>query len=281
MDNYGSQIGLYGSYLLAEDCAVVGHGRYMFNTGGPSATHRFNIFRRCMARFDFSDSNQPMAPFGFYGNNDGTNTNNMLWQNCIAIDGQQANTGRGAYAYVWCGWYFPKNVYNSKLQGCVSLNNDVRYGGITPIENKGGEVFIENSIAWSIKNSMDGISQGFNFRGSGDGIQLINCTSGGNRQIMYNRNSGTTNSRKIVNFLSWDNSETGSIGSWCVNEYNAFDILSQDFGSNVITAQGLKYIVDPARGTNFASVGKDGIIVGAQILKKIWQNQYVLGAAGI
>ena len=107
-DDYSSWFSMTGSYNLIEDCAGVGHTRYGFESGSATGTTHHNIFRRCVGRADYSDSDQPMATFNFYGNSDGNhNAEYVAFQNCIALDGHIMNTGRGPYPYAGGGFYFP------------------------------------------------------------------------------------------------------------------------------------------------------------------------------
>ena len=280
-DNYTSVISLRGSYNLAEDCAATGHSRYLFFTGGPDSTDQYNIFRRCIARTDYSDSNQPMAGFSFYGNNGGTNTNNMIFQNCFAIDGHQMNTGYGVYSYAWGGFYFPKNAYQAKIQGCIVLNQDSQYGGFSPLEAGGGEISIEHSVSWgNYDSSAPGTGEALNLRGSGSGIHVGHCTFGGSDNAITNGNSGIASTKTLTNNLFWKNSNIGRVGTWGIQSYNAFFPLGQSLGSNSVTADTLSYIVRVESGSSMAASASDGKDIGARIVKRYGAAGSFFGEAG-
>jgi len=269
-DNYCSSFVMAGTYNLIEDCAATGHSRYLFMTGGANSSARYNIFRRCVGRTDYSDSNQPMAAFCFYGNNSGTSTNNMLFQNCIAIDGNQMSTGLGQYSFVWGGFYFPKNAFQAKLQGCIVLNQDAIYGGFAPLEMKGGELVMENCISWGNKNS-SGTIQALNLRGSGNGITIDHCTFGACDAGIGNYNSGSAGSKILTNTLFWGNKSIGKVGTWGISRGNAFYPSEQAFGEKpvLLNSGSIRYILRA-----------EGSTVGAQVIKRYGKPGSFWGEAG-
>lgn len=264
MDDYGSCFTVQGDYNLIENCSATGHTRYLFETGGPSSSSSHNIFRRCVARTDYSDSNQPMAGFCHYGNDTGTRTNNVLWQNCIAIDGNQCNTGRGSYSYVWGGFYFPKNAYQNTLQGCIVLNQDSAYGGFVPIESDGGQLTLENCVSWGNRNSMGSASTGINLRGSGDGIRIDHCTFGDSERAIYNSNGG--GDKVFTNNLFWMNNTVGSIGEWTTNSHNGANPSYHRTGTASVTANKLSYPLRIDPDSSLALAAADGLDIGANVL---------------
>jgi|GEM_PF-1551954 len=124
VDDYGGMItmGAEDSRSLVQDVHGVGGGRYMIQTGpGTSGTGGRGTVRRAVFRFDFAGSNQPMATFSHYGNNSGDGSQGAMFQNAIAIDGPNIDTGLGAYSYKWGSYYNPKNALEVRYQGSMSI----------------------------------------------------------------------------------------------------------------------------------------------------------------
>jgi hypothetical protein len=129
IDAYGGLLYNGGNDNLFEDLAGAGACRYCFVQGGPTASTQRNIWRRVVGRFDYSNSQQPKATFATYGNDSNLNVRDHLYQNVIAIDGQ--NPGRlGGTEEKYGGFYTPKNTANVRLQGSMVLNEGVGNAGI-------------------------------------------------------------------------------------------------------------------------------------------------------
>jgi hypothetical protein len=151
IDAYGGLLYVGGDDNLVEDVAGVGACRYCFSSGGPDAATRRNIWRRVVGRFDYSNSKQPKATFSSYGNNSTTDVRDHLYQNVIAIDGQNpGNLGSGEEKYG--GFYMPKLATNVRLQGSMVLNEGVAHLGIFIIEFNSVNS-AEHTVVWDLKGS--------------------------------------------------------------------------------------------------------------------------------
>jgi hypothetical protein len=151
IDKFGGLLYVGGDDNLVEDVAGVGACRYCFSAGGPTAATQRNIWRRVVGRFDYSNSKQPKATFSTYGNNDNTNVKNHLYQNVIALDGQDpGNFGDGEHKYG--GFYMPKLATNVRLQGSMVLNEGVTYSGIF-IREFNSVNYAEHSVVWDLRGS--------------------------------------------------------------------------------------------------------------------------------
>ena len=154
IDEYGGLLQVGGSDNLFEDLAGVGACRYCFKQGGPSSETQRNIWRRVVGRFDYSNSTQPKATFSTYGN-DSIATNgvsNHLYQNVIAIDGQ--NPGKNGGEEKYGGFYTIKAATNVELQGCIVLNEGVGYSGMHLRDYHSGNANgATHSVVWDLKGS--------------------------------------------------------------------------------------------------------------------------------
>lgn len=242
VDDYGGWVYVGGTYQLLEDVAGVGAARYGFQLGGPSGSSHHLIFRRVVGRFDFSSSTQPKATFNAYGNNDGFGVHSILYQNCIALDGQQGPTsGQPTYG----AWYFPKNMDNGRIVGSIALNNDVYYAGMFVQEELGKNTYLENSVAW--QNGGDA-----EIRGNGAGPMTmsrmtIGSTNGGTG--ISDRNGVGRVTSSLFSGLTQPASGSTVSGS-------AFWPTSAAMGSNIVSmGANILYLPDASRGTGLSNVG--------------------------
>ena len=270
INQYGGWVAIYGSYNLVEDCAGVGAARYGFFVGGPDSSASYNIFRRCVGRVDYSNSSQPKATFAAYGNNSGNNMHDVLFQNCIAIDGRR---GPSASEDTYGGYYFPKNATNVTVQGGIVLNNEAGHAGYFVKELQGQNIRLENSIAWAIWGTSS--IAGFRANGSTPGpLVFDHVTVGGTSSGYYNQDSAST--RVLQNSLFYNNARlaSGNDFGWTTLTNNAFSPTAQAQGSFAITNNiSLKYIVRAETGSSLINAGNDGRDVGANVL-------YRYGASG-
>ena len=159
IDEYGGLLQVSGSDNLFEDLAGVGACRYCFKQGGTTGKTQRNIWRRVVARFDYSNSPQPKATFSTYGN-DSVATNGVfdhLYQNVIAIDGQ--NPGKNGGEEKYGGFYAIKAATRVQLQGCIVLNEGVGYSGMHLRDYSAGTVNgATNSVVWDLKGSRSGVT---------------------------------------------------------------------------------------------------------------------------
>lgn len=158
IDAYGGLVEVTGSENLFEDLAGTGACRYCFKQGGTSGVTRHNIWRRVVARFDYSNSSQPKATFATYGN-DAIATNGVadhLYQNVIAIDGQNPGGNGGELKYG--AFYFIKAATNVRVQGSIVLNEGVGYSGFHLRDYAAGTNIntATNSVVWDLNNSGSG-----------------------------------------------------------------------------------------------------------------------------
>lgn len=277
IDEYGGWLILGGHHNLVEDCAGVGAARYGFETGGTDANDNSNIFRRVVARVDYSNSSQPKAAFVMYGNNSGSNARNVLYQNCIAIDGHRGPSG-GQDTYG--GFYFPKNAKGIKVQGSIVLHNQAGYAGYFIKEQNGADITLENSIAWDIYGDSDVVGVRAN-GGTGSPLILDHVTVGDTPYSYWNIDSAKT--RVLKNSLFYNNGGTTPVEDygWTTNTNNAFSKAGQAQGKNTIT-QGvsLKYIVRPEAGSVLDGAGEDGKPVGANVTKRYGVTGTLWGEPG-
>jgi hypothetical protein len=184
VDQYGGWLALYGQYHLAEDVAGVGAARYGFYTGGPTDSSHHMIFRRAVGRFDFSPSTQPKATFAAYGTDSGWGVHHVLFQNCIAVDGQRGPTSGGEAHYG--AWYFPKNLDEGWVVGSIALNNDVSYSGLFVQELQGRNTHVVNSAVWDTNG-------GSAIRWNGTGSMAID-------RVTVSGNTASAHQRQLFRF---------------------------------------------------------------------------------
>jgi len=132
---------LYGSnYVLFEDVFAYGDSRAVFRVGSTGSPSNHIIFRRCVARHDFTTNSNPTAMMMQYGGE------NILFQNCIAID-QSKNSANFAAAYDHYGAWETKNGSNIYIKDSIALNLvEGFYFGDSNTDN----IQFSNSIGWDI-----------------------------------------------------------------------------------------------------------------------------------
>lgn len=179
VDAYGGWVEVNGSYNLVEDSAGVGAARYGFKTGGTNSTASNNIFRRDVGRFDYTASNQPKGTFNHYGNNSGWFTNNIIYQNCISLDGNQPDYHGGTSGFKMAGFGSIKNSGSDLYQGNIVLNEATEYDAFW-IDGRG--THLEDNVAWDTHKGAYGsnIPVGFWIRSGTTEMSLVDTTSGMN-----------------------------------------------------------------------------------------------------
>ncbi|MBL8524465.1 MAG: hypothetical protein JNN20_12310 [Betaproteobacteria bacterium] len=150
IDRYGGLFYMSGNDNLVEDVAGSGACRYCFAQGGPTSATQRNIWRRVVGRMDYSSSNQPKATFASYGNDDSPVMRDHLYQNVIAIDGQNPTGLGGEEKYG--GFYTPKIATNVRLQGSIVLNEAVTYAGLF-LREFNSLNSASHSVIWDLPNS--------------------------------------------------------------------------------------------------------------------------------
>ena len=151
IDGFGGLLSVTGSDTLIEDVAGAGACRYCFTQGGANATTQRNIWRRVVGRFDYSNSTQAKATFATEGSTIAGNVKDHLYQNVIAIDGQ--NPGNLGGQEKMGGFYASSNTGNITLQGSMVLNEGVGSSGaflreLSSLNNA------THSVVWDLRNSL-------------------------------------------------------------------------------------------------------------------------------
>lgn len=278
VDEYGGWLYVGGSYNLVEDCAGVGAARYGFTTGGPSATASNIIYRRVVARVDYSNSNQPKAAFSIYGNDNGNhNVRDILLQNILILDGRKGrNSGEATYG----GVYFPKEVANVSVQGSIVLNNEAEHAGFFIRELNARAVKLEHSIAWGSYGTQWTAGIRAN-AGSVGALVLEHVTVGGGQVAYYNFDSAPV--RSLTNSLFFDNANlsTGGDYGWTQVSNNAFQPANQAIGNNASTnALTLQYIVRPDDAPGLVGKGIGGSNIGADVTQRYGVSGTLWGEPG-
>jgi hypothetical protein len=150
----------YASYVLVEDCYVVGKGRYNFMT----YVSDHIVFRRCIGRLDAATGGplgHPISHFVNYA------SQYVEFQNCIAIDSDDTyySNYEGIYGgfYVRCTHQVDTTTYVSsetKIRGSIVLNvHHARAGSSSPAEalSVGSGAYgteIVDSVWWDIGRGM-------------------------------------------------------------------------------------------------------------------------------
>lgn len=179
-DNWGGLLSVGGSYNLVEDVAGVGACRYCFEQGGPNAVVRYNIWRRVVGRFDYSGSDQPKRTMTTYGNdgfypNGDTGVRDHLYQNVIALDGNDVDSTRRPGEVKYSAIGVGKAATNVKFQGAIVLNENAAYAGIFASTWGTGNV-VTQSVVWD----MAGISSPNGIRADNANTTVDYVTIGGN-----------------------------------------------------------------------------------------------------
>lgn len=190
-DNYGGLLVVYGSNNLVEDVAGVGACRYCFEQGSPTGITKYNIWRRVVGRFDYSGSDQPKRTITTYGNDSGTGVSNHLYQNVIALDGNDVDTGRAGGEVKYSAIGVGKTATNVIFAGSIVLNEEAYYAGIfASVWGAGNRVI--DSVVWDLPGSSASV---VGIRGDYSGTTVDHVTIGGSISGgFYTLAAGPTNS---------------------------------------------------------------------------------------
>ncbi|MBI5118508.1 hypothetical protein HZA56_18735 [Candidatus Poribacteria bacterium] len=266
------------SYVLWEDCALVGQMRYGFYVGGPSDTSQYIIYRRCVVRNDYTATTQPKASFCVYGNNSGYGAQDILFQNCIVIDSH--NTGMTGGERTYGGWYNPKNAKNVTWRGCIALKVDSYYAAIFAKEQNGTGMTLTDTVMWDSGPTGD---MGIQAQGSGAGLTLNRCTIGGNGTAIGQYSSGTGHVLKNTLFYNNGALYAGGSEGWNVVTNNGFYPVTQAYGTNAVTQLIFgkqKYILRVEADSGLYNAGDDGGNIGATIVNRWGADGTLWGEAG-
>ena len=193
---------------VLEDVWVTGAMRYGIMIGGTAGYSERNVLRRCVVRFDGSNSPEPHAGISNYGDSGsfqggpGGARNNLVI-NCITIDFNSADnaSGEGVYA----GFYNPHSAVNVDFYGCISFKSKERgWLFFEDAGSSGSDVF--NSLA---HHSNNGSNEGMvGQRGTGvfnvNQVTISSCSKG---LAIYT--SGSISSSKSL-FMANPNDNDGS-----------------------------------------------------------------------
>ena len=133
----GFQATYNAQYILFEDVFAYGDSRAVFRVGSNGNPSQFVIFRRAIARHDYNTTTEPTATFMQYGGD------NVLWQNCIAIDQPDDFTSPTDIYGAW-ETKFGSNLF---VKDSIAMNTVQEFhygdGGTTNVR-------ISNSVFWDV-----------------------------------------------------------------------------------------------------------------------------------
>jgi len=134
------------AYILFEGCYAYGLGRYKFLTYGSNNI----IFRNCVGRHDAvndSTTNNPMAVYSMY------DSNNILVQNSIAIDSDQASfydyTETSQYGGCFAVFDTSATTTNVTYTNCACLNSAIG-GAFIASNNSATNITYSNNVFWGL-----------------------------------------------------------------------------------------------------------------------------------
>lgn len=151
IDSSGGLLAVTGSDTLIEDVAGTGACRYCFTQGGAVTMTQRNVWRRVIGRFDYSNSTQTKATFATEGAAAPGNVKDHLYQNVIAIDGQ--NPGNLGGSEKMGGFYISSNTSNVQFQGSMVLNEGAGPAGAL-LSELGSNNPASNVVVWDIQGSL-------------------------------------------------------------------------------------------------------------------------------
>jgi hypothetical protein len=284
----GSSFSGGGSYNLFEECYAWGQGRYPIRTCKPG---QYIIFRRCVVRWDYSNTDEPQSCFANY------DCPNVYFQNCIAIDGVD-NRGQDVEYDGLKGFFTPNGANETHYEGCISLNMEGTGFFIedSPVSN----VTLTNCVAWASKNHVNAGTDGYPPRAfygrQGDGPLTINhCTFGGSDwtgngvSVRSDLNNSTIKNSILANFTALS-SDAYAESDFDTSDYNDYygnagrrnrkgRIGAHSFTINPF-AKSLKYLLRIENKSHLDGRANDGGDIGATILKKIGVSGTLYGEAG-
>ncbi|MEE9551960.1 MAG: hypothetical protein V3V89_02840, partial [Gammaproteobacteria bacterium] len=272
---YGSPVRIRDStYVLIEDTFVSGRMRYgiiVREEGNTGLDCEFNILRRCVVRWDMMNTDQPMAAIAIYGTDASDTIENILLQNCIAIDWNPGDYG--GKNSIYGGFYCPHVTSEVTWQGCIALNihgtmsmsnYDQMLCGFMTADDKAlnGNRALYNCVAWDTEGSGIWMERGDSMTTTIDQC-TVGDSDGNHRDInaaIYDKSLGTSN---LTNSMMVDNSYANS--SIDSSDYNHYWPAGQAQGTNALdTDPSLVYICR----TTDAGTGIGGKKRGAVIEKR-------------
>ena len=290
-DNGGSSAGFLASnssYVLFEECYKYGASRYAFQVSAGGGSSSYIIFRRCVVRWDYSDTIEPQACFANY------DQSYVYFQNCIAIDGLDIRSQEVTYDGTK-GFFTPNGANQTHFQGCIALNLEGAGYWIedSPVVN----VTLTNSVAWDCKNHANTATDGYPPRsfysrpGSGP-LTLNHCVFGQSnwtsRVVDSDLGAGDTLKNSIIaNFSAMTDYAEDGFDTSIYNDYygnSGGRNRNGGLGANSLTTNpftnSLKYLTRIESGSDLSGQADDGGDIGATILKKIGVSGALYGEAG-
>lgn len=276
-----------GQYILFEDCYAYGCGRYPFGAFGAA---KYVIFRRCVVRWDYSNTAEPQACFASY------DVSYVYFQNCIAIDGKDVRGTDSTYDGIK-GFFTPNGANNIGFDGCIALN--LEGGGFYIEESPIVNVHIKNCVAWDCKNAGQKDGEGYDawlfysrYDASGGPLTLDHDTFGvcdlGEGIIQYEALPNDSIRNSIIYGITL-NSGRYALEGFTTEDYNCFygntAGRNGNFGSHSITnvnplTNSLKYLVRIEDGSSLDSRASDGTDIGATVMKRIGTSGSLYGDSG-
>jgi len=283
-----------GNYILFEEChSYGGPNRYTFRTYGGFGKGEYIIFRRCVCRWDYSNTNEPQACFANY------DTPHAYYQNCIAIDGKDIRGIDFNYGGLK-GFFTPNGARETHIEGSISLNLEGAGYWIedSPVE----DVSIKNSIAWDSNEDYypPSYNQGYGahllYTRSGNGPLNIDHSTFGDGEFGGVNGRPMTNDY-FTNNIVMDVSSGYALGqSYDLEDYNVFydnlgsgDTTATPGSNDYCLANG--NAIDPFTDSLFYlprieddspldGTASDGGDRGATILKRIGVSGTLYGEEG-
>ncbi|MFH0731976.1 MAG: PKD domain-containing protein [Candidatus Omnitrophota bacterium] len=297
---YNLQIAV-SSDVLVEDCFTFGEGRYKFGVSSGGTSHNI-LFRRCVGRYDY-----------YYMNGGGTgvfcnyNNDNVIFQNCIAIDGLAFRSYSDPNHFDdmrTSGFINSHSVNKTTIDGCMVLNS---YGNGVMSE---GEVVtgmpITNTVLWDIYSGT-GTCTWFTLVNGDNGLSNIQHVTSGSTDVIRKWMSAYGIPSPIENTIFYGFTNPSKYGA--NNGFNStYNCYFGNNGNNGNTSDfdyvddpaynplwneetnpngGLKYLVRIEKDSNLDGAGtgsdqehKNGETIGATILNQIGVSGTFYGEAG-
>lgn len=277
-----------GQYVLIEECYAWGQSRYQFGTWG--ATTEYVIFRRCVGRWDYSNTDEPQACFASY------DTSHTAFQNCIAIDGDDVRAQEVTYDGIK-GFYTPNGADDVIFEGCIVLNFEGTGYYIEGLPLR--DVTVKNSVAWDCKDLGQKYSEAYDawllyakYDETGGPLTIDHNTFGITDVGEGIIQEGVIPDSSIENSIIYGitlNSGRYALEGFSTEDYNCFYAntggRNGNFGSHSLTnvnplSNSLKYLVRIENGSSLDGNASDGGDIGATILKKIGVSGTLWGEPG-
>ncbi len=247
---YGGAIHVGGSYNLVEDSFACGMMRYGI-WGSGSNEPNYNIFRRCIVRWDYCTTAQPRAAITWYGNSIGVApSGSMYMQNCIAIDGNNGETGTQTFTG---GFSVPHETSGITRYGCISLKN-YGFGFHSSEDSFSKDNTNTQCINWdstggtwwrNLGSGMSGVYNGTSNRGISGGnngpayCEAKNNVVVGNASITSMKTITNTVAKNAADFLYILRSPDGTAGATIEKQYGVTGTLYGEAGWDALTETNL------------------------------------------